>query len=202
MKDEYDENQWKKDGRTIYIDLITFYDIKKYLEDKINEEKKIKGTDENLQMIEELLEEINNEVVPLADEINQKTKYYTLPQEEIINQESKEIAPQGNLMIQNLVNNQEVLEERRKQLESIHQTSAQIKDMSDAIIKQLNEQGVILDDAETKIKIAEDNSKKAKEEITKADQFSKGNRKKLFCIIAIIIVVFIGIVAILLSLYL
>ena len=153
-------------------------------------------------MIEELLEEINNEVVPLADEINQKTKYYTLPQEEIINQESKEIAPQGNLMIQNLVNNQEVLEERRKQLESIHQTSAQIKDMSDAIIKQLNEQGVILDDAETRIKIAEDNSKKAKEEITKADQLSKGNRKKLFCIIAIIIVVFIGIVAILLSLYL
>ena len=143
MSDEYDENQWKKDGRTIYINLITFYDIKKFLKDKVDEEKKIKGTDENLQMIEELLEEINNEILPLADEINQKTKYYTLPQEEIINQESKEIAPQENLMIQNLANNQEILEERRKQLESIHQTSAKIKDMSDAIVKQLNEQGVI-----------------------------------------------------------
>ena len=202
MSDEYDENQWKKDGRTIHFDLHKFYDIKKFLEDKIDEEKKIKGTDENLELIEEYLEEINNEILPLAEDIIQKIRYYTLPQEESDNQESKEIVPQGNLVIQDLANNTEVLQEREKQLKSIYQTSEKLKDMSDEMMKKINEQGVILDDAETKTQASEDNSKIAKEEIEKADKLSRGNRKKMFCFIAIIIVALIGIVAILLSLYL
>ena len=52
MRDNYDENQWKKDGPIIHIDLTNFYDIKKYIEDKIQEEKRIKGSDEILQMME------------------------------------------------------------------------------------------------------------------------------------------------------
>ena len=75
--------------------------------------------------------------------------------------------------IQDLANNKEVLDERRKNLEAIHQTSAKIKDMSDAMAKQLDEQGAILDDIEANVITAEDNAAKAKEEIKKADEMSR-----------------------------
>ena len=87
-------------------------------------------------------------------------------------------------------------------METIHQTSAKIKDMSDAMAKQLDQQGAILDDVEANVITAEDNAKKAKQEITKADEISRGNRKKYICLIVIILVVILGISAILLSLLL
>ena len=106
------------------------------------------------------------------------------------------------MLIQDLANNKEVLDERRKNLEAIHQTSAKIKDMSDAMAKQLDEQGAILDDIEANVITAEDNAAKAKEEIKKADEMSRGNRKKYICLIIIILVAIGAITAILLSLIL
>ena len=57
-----------------------------------------------------------------------------------------------------------------------------------------------LDDIEANVTVAEDNANKAKEEITKADEISKGNRKKFICIILIVFVAIGGISAIILSL--
>lgn len=202
MRDDYDENNWRRDGPTIHMDLTNFVETKKFIEEKIQEEKKFKGTDENLQMIEQYLEEVNNDIVPLAEEINQKTRHYPLPVEDSYNQENNQNVPQGNLEVQELANNEEILQERRKQLEKIHQTSAQIKDISDKMVQQLNDQGAILDDVEGKVITAEDNAKKAKQEITKANELSKGNKKKMLCFIAIIVVAILGITAILLSLFL
>ena len=202
MNDDFDETTWKNEGRTINSDLTNFQNTRKYIEEKIEEEKRIKGTDENLQMIEEYLETVNNEIVPLADEIYQKTKYYTLPQEEIYNEDNNANVPQGNLLVQDLANNQEVLQERKKQLEQIVETSAKIKDMSDAMVKQLNDQGVILDDAEAKVIESEENAKKAKEEINKADQLSRSSKKKFYCFIAIIVLAVLTITSILLALFL
>ena len=202
MNDDYDETTWKNEGGTINSDLTNFQNTRKYIEEKIEEEKKIKGTDENLQMIEEYLESVNNEIVPLADEIYQKTKYYTLPQEETYNEDNNANVPQGNLLVQDLANNQEVLQERKKQLEQIVETSAKIKDMSDAMVKQLNDQGVILDDAEAKVIESEENAKKAKEEINKADQLSRSSKKKFYCFIAIIVLAVLTITSILLALFL
>ena len=202
MNDDYDETTWKNEGRTINSDLTNFQNTRKYIEEKIEEEKRIKGTDENLQMIEEYLETVNNEIVPLADEIYQKTKYYTLPQEETYNEDNNVNVPQGNLLVQDLANNQEVLQERKKQLEQIVETSAKIKDMSDAMVKQLNDQGVILDDAEAKVIESEENAKKAKEEINKADQLSRSSKKKFYCFIAIIVLAVLTITSILLALFL
>ena len=68
--------------------------------------------------------------------------------------------------------------------------------------KQLNEQGAILDDVEQNVETAKDNAVKAKEEITKADEMSRGNRKKMLCLILIIILAVGVISAILLSLML
>jgi DNA repair exonuclease SbcCD ATPase subunit len=202
MNDDYDETKWKNEGRTINSDLTNFHNTRKYIEEKIEEEKKIKGTDENLQMIEEYLESVNNEIVPLADEIYQKTKYYTLPQEESYNEDNNANVPQGNVLVQDLANNQEVLQERKKQLEKIVETSAKIKDISDAMVKQLNDQGVILDDAEAKVIESEENAKKANEEIKKADELSRSNKKKFYCLVAIIVLAIITITAILLALIL
>ena len=202
MNDDYDETTWKNDGRTINLDLNNFHNTRKYIEEKIEEEKRIKGTDENLQMIEEYLESVNNEILPLANEIYQKTKYYTLPQEDSYNEDNNDNIPQGNLLVQDLANNQEVLQERKKQLEQIVETSAKIKDISDAMVKQLNDQGVILDDAEAKVKESEENAKKAKEEINKADQLSRSNKKKFYCFVAIIVLAILTITAILLALLL
>jgi DNA repair exonuclease SbcCD ATPase subunit len=202
MNDKYDETTWKNEGRTINSDLTNFHNTRKYIEEKIEEEKRIKGTDENLQMIEEYLESVNNEILPLANEIYQKTKYYTLPQEDSYNEDNNDNVPQGNLLVQDLANNQEVLQERKKQLEQIVETSAKIKDISDAMVKQLNDQGVILDDAENKVIESEENAKKAREEINKADQLSRSNKKKFYCFVAIIVLAILTITAILLALLL
>lgn len=104
------------------------------------------------------------------------------------------------MLVQDLQTNKEILEERRKQLEAIHQTSAKIKDISDSMAKQLNEQGAILDDVEQNVETAKDNAVKAKEEITKADEMSRGNNKRMYCFIAIIAIVILAISAIILSL--
>lgn len=182
--------------------MKNFYEILKYVKIKVEEEKKIKGNDENLQMIEQYLEEVERDKVPLAEEINEKTKHYK-PLENInIYEAERPNIPQGDMLVQDLANNKDVLEERRKQLETIHQTSAKIKDMSDAMAKQLDQQGAILDDVEANVITAEDNAKKAKQEITKADEISKSNRKKYICLIVIILVAILGISAILLSLLL
>ena len=202
MNDDYDETKWKNEGRTINSDLTNFHNTRKYIEEKIEEEKRIKGTDENLQMIEEYLESVNNEIVPLADEIYQKTKYYTLPQEESYNEDNNANVPQGNVLVQDLANNQEVLQERKKQLEQIVETSAKIKDISDAMVKQLNDPPPHHKHPKAKVIESEENAKKANEEIKKADELSRTNKKKFYCLVAIIVLAIIIITAILLALIL
>ena len=72
--------------------------------------------------------------------------------------------------------------------------------MSDAMVQQLNEQGAILDDVETKVDTAKENAEKAKKEIKEADEMSRSNRKKLICFIAIIFIAIAVITSILLAL--
>ena len=199
MNDEYKETDWKKDGRKINLNIKNLDKFKNELKNKLVDEKLINKGDSNLDKIEEYLQEVEERIVPLAYKINEKTKYFNLEDESQTTVASQN-QPQGEMLIQDLANNKEVLEERRKQLESIHQTSAKIKDMTDTMAKQLDEQGAILDDIEANVNVAEDNANKAKEEITKADEISKGNRKKFICIILIVFVAIGGISAIILSL--
>ena len=199
MNDEYKENDWKKDGRKINLNIKNLDKVKNELKNKLVDEKLINKGDSNLDKIEEYLQEVEERIVPLAYKINEKTKYFNLEDESQTTVASQN-QPQGEMLIQDLANNKEVLEERRKQLESIHQTSAKIKDMTDTMAKKLDEQGAILDDIEANVNVAEDNANKAKEEITKADEISKGNRKKFICIILIVFVAIGGISAIILSL--
>ena len=200
MNDEYTETDWKKDGRKINLNIKNLDNVKSQMKNKIDEEKLVNKEDTNIGKIEKYLQEVEDNIVPLTFKINEKTKYYNLEEE---NQTSEEVnAPQGEMLIQDLANNKEVLDERRKNLEAIHQTSAKIKDISDSMAKQLDEQGAILDDIEANVITAEDNAAKAKEEIKKADEMSRGNRKKYICLIIIVLVAIGAITAILLSLIL
>ena len=68
--------------------------------------------------------------------------------------------------------------------------------------KQINEQGAILDDIEAKVETTKENAEKAKEEIKQADEMSRSNRKRLFCLIAIVVIGVAVITSILLALFL
>ena len=202
MDDEYNEEKWKKDGRKINLKIKKFDNIKGVLKSKLDDEKLKNNSNDTLQTIENYLENLENDIVPLIMKINEKTKFYTLQTEEESNENQNEEDPQANMLIQDLKNNQEILQERRNQLETIHQTSAKIKDISDEMVKQLENQGAILDDIEANVNTAEDNAKKAKQEIIKADENSRGNRKKMICLIVIIFLTIAAICAILFSLIL
>lgn len=199
MDENFNENNWKNEGQKINLNIKNYENVRNFIKNNLPDEQNI--TDEKMKRTKELLEKEEKEKINKINYINEKTKNYTLPDpKNELN--SGQNQPQDNILIQDLANNKEVLEQRRKQLESIHQTSAKIKDMSDTMAKQLDEQGAILDDIEENVNVAEANAEKAKEEITKANEISKGNRKKYICLIIIILVAVGGISAILLSLIL
>lgn len=197
MDENFNENNWKSEGQKINLNIKNYENVRNFIKNNLPDEQNI--TDEKIKRTKELLEKDEKEKINKINYINEKTKNYTLPDpknELTVGQNQ----PQDNILIQDLANNKEVLEQRRKQLESIHQTSAKIKDMSDNMAKQLDEQGAILDDIEENVNVAEANAEKAKEEITKANEISKGNRKKFICFIIIILVAVGAVSAILLSL--
>ena len=68
--------------------------------------------------------------------------------------------------------------------------------------KQIEDQGPILDDIEVKVDKTKENAEKAKDEIKEADEMSRSNKTKLFCIIAIIVIGIAVIFSILLALFL
>ena len=200
LNEDYAESDWKKDGRKINLNIKNLENAIRIIKEKIDKEKDDKNNG-NLQEIEEYTTKVEEEILPLIKRIKEKTQYFNLEEQsqENNNPQNNNAQPEG-VLIQDLQSNQEILKERGKQLNEIHKTSAMLKDVSDAMVQKLDEQGAILDEVEGNVIEAEDNAKKAKQEITKADEMSKGNRKKMICLITIIIVVILAIGAIILSL--
>ena len=100
------------------------------------------------------------------------------------------------------MNNKEILEQRRKELQDIHKTSSIIKETTDQMAIDLQKQGEMLDNIEDQVFKAEANVDSAEKEIYKANEYSKGNTKRLCCIIAITLIATGVVVAIVLSLVL
>ena len=117
-------------------------------------------------------------------------------------EENNNNLPQQQEVVMDLMNNKEVLEQRRKELEGIHKTAAMLKDTTDQMAKDVHQQGIMLDDIENQVQNAHDNAVKAKKEISDANDMAKGNSKKLCCLISIILISIGVIVAIVLSLVL
>ena len=188
-----DEEKLKKERKTVFEFEKKFTQLKQSF--KTAKENSIINDNANLTEIEEFLQNAEEEIMPLV-------KYFRTnfedenPKNEAKNQEEQK----QEIVIQDLQNNQEILEQRGKQLQEIHGVSSQIKDMTDTMINKVNEQGAILDNIEGNVIESENNAKKAKQEITKADEMSRGNNKRMYCFIAIIAIVILAITAIILSL--
>ena len=171
---------------------------KKYkaLKEKLRNVKENTNEDsDDLDKIESILQEAEEQILPQINMMKGKILEMNTPEEN----KNEEIQKQ-DIIVQDLQNNQEVLKRRGKELQDIHQISNEIKDISDSMVNKINEQGAILDDIEENVKETEDNAKKAKQEITKADEMSRGNRKRMICFIVIISAAILAISAIILYL--
>ena len=188
-----DEEKLQKERKTIFEFEKKFNQLKQSF--KTARDNSIINDNANLTEIEEFLQNAEEEIMPLVNYFRTNFEEES-PQNEAKNEEQQK----QEIVIQDLQNNQEILEQRGKQLQEIHGVSSQIKDMSATMVNKVHEQGAILDNVEANVIQSEENAKKAKQEIKKADEMSRGNSKRMYCYIAIIAIVILAISAILLSL--
>ena len=187
-----DEGKLQKERKTLFDFEKKFTQLKQSF--NIAKENSIINDSANLTEIEEFLQNAEEEIMPLV-----KFLRTNFEDEEPKNEAKNEEQNNQKILIQDLQNNQEILDQRTNQLQEIHGVSSQIKDMTDTMVNKVNEQGAILDTIEGNVVQSEDNAKKAKQEIKKADEMSKGNNKRMYCFIAIIAIAILAITAIILS---
>ena len=206
IKEDFGEQEWRKEGKRIDMNIKKFEkmlkDVKRNLE---NAKDNGSANEESIATVEEGLEKIKDTTETQVEQMKEKIGNFDVnfemenKDEENGNEEDEQ--QQGQITM-NLMNNAEMLNQRKKELQEIHKTSALIKDTTAIMSQKLNEQGEMLDNVEAHVIKAEDNVEKANKEINKANELSKSNNKRLCCIM-ILITVSIGVVlAVVLSLVL
>lgn len=200
MNDSFMEKNWNEEGKKIAVSMANFGKSMKDLNKKIEYVKNqdlIQDEDINtiVEKVESELENAKTNIEPLIDQIKEKTSNYACDFQLAANQElKKEEEEQGqDLLVMDLENDKEMLQKRRKDLEIIHKTSKQIKEITDKMNTDLLEQGELLNDAEEKVGEAEENADKANENIEEANKLSKSNTKCMIFYIVIIVVALAGI---------
>jgi hypothetical protein len=177
------------------------------LSKKINEAKNVNLDNQEIEgMIEKVKDEIEsakNNIEPMIRKMKEKISHYGCDFQLAVNNEQRENEKkeQEQEIVLDLTNNKDLLDKRRKDLEDIHSTSNQIKQMTDKMALDLKAQGAILNDIENKVTETEDNAKKSKKEIMEADKMSKSNRKRAIFFVIIISGALIGIGAMGFGLY-
>lgn len=204
MKTEFTEEQWKKQGKKITLEIQNFQN---YMNDLSLEVQSIKENaldsnhENDINVIEVGIEKAKKVTIPQIRNINEKTRYFN-SNFEMNDAQPENEAPQQQEMIQDLMNNKEYLDKRREDLQKIHKTAAELKDVTDQMAQDLNQQGAMLEEIEANVIESKENAEKAHEEIKKANEMSKGNSKRMCCFIFIIFVAVGAITAILLSIFL
>ena len=206
IKEDFGEQEWRKEGKRIDMNIKKFEkmlkEVKRNLE---NAKDNGSANEESISTVEEGLEKIKDttetQVEQMKDKIGNFDVNFEMENKDEENGNEEDEQQQGQITM-NLMNNAEMLNQRKKELQEIHKTSALIKDTTDIMAQKLNEQGEMLDNVEAHVMKAEDNVEKAGKEINKANELSKSNNKRLCCIM-ILITVAIGVVlAVVLSLVL
>ena len=203
-KESFGQKEWSSEGRKITQNITTFEKTNDNLirgVEYIKENSLDENNEKIIVKIKELLDKSKATAIPQIQAIKEKTKYFDSNFEMDRAEENNNNLPQQQEVVMDLMNNKEVLEQRRKELEGIHKTAAMLKDTTDQMAKDVHQQGIMLDDIENQVQNAHDNAVKAKKEISDANDMSKGNSKKLCCLIAIVMITVGVIVAIILSLY-
>ena len=199
IETSYDAKSWQKDRTKVNKDINNFEKLFKELSNKVDESKD--SSDPNvLNTINKIQSELEKSKAKIFAYINKiRDKVMNFNPMEMNESEENNLESNNQIMTMDLMNNKEVLEQRRKELEDIHKTAAALKDTTDQMALVVEKQGAQLDEIEANVIKSNENAEKAKEEIVKADEISRGNRKKMCCFILIIFLAIAGITAILLS---
>ena len=182
-----------------FINYFKIYQDMSRILDKYKDNAKFKANigEDNYKKIEQkinLLNQINITSAYNYITSNSDDKDDNQPKEEE-NQDAKQ-----QEQMQELIDNKEYLEHRNKELQQIHKTAAQLKDLTDDMAKQLNQQGEKLDVIEENVDKAAENAAEAKKEIETANKNSKKNTKKMICLITFVFIALAAITLILISL--
>ena len=186
-EDTFGQDQWTNQGRKISLSMTNFEKLKESLVKSLEYMKQNSIDDGNTRS--QLEDALNSSKATEGQiqAIKEKTKYFDSNFE--MSEAEENSMPQIQEVIFDLINNKEVLEKRRKDLESIHQTAAILNDTTRNMAEQLNQHKEMLNTIEANVETTQKNAEAAKKEIAKANELSKGNNKKLYCFIAIVLVV-------------
>ena len=195
------ENIDNKKKQAIEKDITSFDKALKDLKIELSKEEN-NNNNEAILMTRNYVDEVERDVSPIVQRLKEKIQYFIPLVERSDEDNREEENQQQKLEIQYLSNNEEILKQRGKQLNEIHQISSQINEMTNEMSKKVVDQGIILDKIEDNVIQTEKNATEAKKEIIKADEMSRGNRKRMMCYIIIIVVAILAIGSILLSLLL
>ena len=208
IKEDFGEQEWRKEGKKINNNIRKYEkmlkDVTRNLEKARDSEA---ASEDNITTVDEGLDKIRDQYEPMVRAMKEKINQFSIDLEmderEGQGENEQDDGQQEQEQIEvNLMNNQEYLGQRRKELQEIHKTAALIKDTTDKMAQDVHQQGEMLNDIEEKVVKTEDNVEKAGKEINRANELSKGNTKRLCCIIWIVIIVIGVVLAVVLSLIL
>jgi len=204
IKENFQDEEWRREGRKIDINLKKYEKILKDVERILDNAKGNENVSEDsISVVEEGVEQIKENLEPMIRAMNEKIGQFDTNFEmeskgnEGENEEEQE-QEQGQITM-NLMENDELLKKRKENLQEIHKISGLIKDTTDKMVQEMDKQGEQLNVIETHIDNAEKNVEVAHKEINKANELSKGNNRRNCIIIIIVVVVVAVILAVVLS---
>jgi methyl-accepting chemotaxis protein len=206
IKEDFGEQEWRKEGKKINNNIRKYEkmlkDVTRNLEKARDSEA---ASEDNITTVDEGLDKIRDQYEPMVRAMKEKINQFSIDLEmderEGQGENEQDDGQQEQEQIEvNLMNNQEYLGQRKKELQEIHKTAALIKDTTDKMAQDVHQQGEMLNDIEEKVVKTEDNVEKAGKEINRANELSKGNTKRICCIIWIVIISIGVVLAVVLSL--
>ena len=208
IKEDFGEQEWRKEGKKINNNIRKYEkmlkDVTRNLEKARDSEA---ASEDNITTVDEGLDKIRDQYEPMVRAMKEKINQFSIDLEmderEGQGENEQDDGQQEQEQIEvNLMNNQEYLGQRKKELQEIHKTAALIKDTTDKMAQDVHQQGEMLNDIEEKVVKTEDNVEKAGKEINRANELSKGNTKRICCVIWIVIIAIGVVLAVVLSLIL
>lgn len=203
--------KYKKSKKNFLEKLQSIKDSINYLsETDVNSNKLQKKKQDCLDQTIEFINKYEETTLEKINEIDKKTKKWQENldkniskndnnnndmSESLLPPEDNEEVNQYKLQATALLNRNEFLNERDKEIRGIHKISGMINGLSEEMKKNVYEGGIKLNSIEEHVENTAQNAEKAEEEINKAKKIEAGNRKKLCCILWIAIFVVLAVIA-------
>ena len=171
IKEDFGEQEWRKEGKKINNNIRKYEkmlkDVTRNLEKARDSEA---ASEDNITTVDEGLDKIRDQYEPMVRAMKEKINQFSIDLEmderEGQGENEQDDGQQEQEQIEvNLMNNQEYLGQRKKELQEIHKTAALIKDTTDKMAQDVHQQGEMLNDIEEKVVKTEDNVEKAGKEM-------------------------------------